>query len=308
MKRLCFRMVLLMLVIAPGLVAAQGLGTGLVPPGLPPYGSAAGPAPAYTGLGATRDSLFTIYAGWLEHYSGLGYSGVWSDYAEQGDQPLAGIWLGADLSMMVSPDMMGTISFGWLFPTDRHISIDATTGGHWEYTTDTQWGVVDGNIAYNLLSWGEAVVGFRWDHFTSRWELLSDPDVDMYNFKLNAFLPYFGLQSRYSLPNTQLLGRVIGFPWAPGSMKYEWQDPVDAQGEVSTQGYEKGYFFEALFACTYQAFDNTSLGAFVTYNLLHFGATGEVIESPGPVSDSLDMSFHRKAWTLGASVSVEFDL
>lgn len=300
-------MIVLVVVIVPGLASAQGFG-GLVPPGLPPYGPPGGALPAYNAQTAVQDSLLTMYVGWLEHYNGLGYSGITSDWAEAADQPLAGVWLGADLNVLLNPRTRCGISCGWLFPLDRDLVLQSFAGQHWQYDPDTQWGTLDGHASYDFSSWGEVIVGFRWDHFTTRWQYVGDPDTDYYNFKLNAFLPYFGLQSRYALPNIQLMARIIGFPWAPGTVKYDYQYPGFPYAEVSTQGYDKGHFLEGVFECAYQAFDNTSVGAFVSYNVLHFAATGEVTESPLGVVDRLDLSFDRKAWTLGGSVSVDFDL
>lgn len=142
----------------------------------------------------------------------------------------------------------------------------------------------------------------------AQWEYVEDPEVDFYNFKFNAFIPYVGLQSRYELPNTRLSARVIGFPWLPGSLKYDYQDPVDAYSEASMQGYDKGYFLEASVECVYRALDSMSLGVFASYNILHFAATGDVTEIPGPTHDTLDFSFDRKAWILGGSASVSLDL
>ncbi len=306
MKKILFSALLLSALIIPGLVLAQGFGPGLVAPGLPPLGSTM--SPISTCDPSDPGSLFTVYGGWLEHNNGFTYSGTWPSYAEQGNQTLSGFWLGALLSMPLSTDMAGGISCGWFFPSDKKMSITSNTGQGWSYSPDTQWSILDGYVAYNLYSWGEALVGFRWDNFTTRWSGVDDPDPDYYNFKLNAFLPYVGLQSRYMLPNTEVVARVIGFPWTPGSLKYDYQYPGGAAAEASTQGYDRGYFFETALECTYRAFRNTAVGAFVSYNLLHFGASGENRYSPAGTTGPVSFAFDRRAWTLGGSVSVDFGL
>ena len=140
--------------------------------------------------------------------------------------------------------------------SDETFSIsDAAPGGK-TWSSNTDWWFVDGALTYETLGLGKLLAGFRYDRFAANFK---DPGnfsgpvgspSDTGDVTINCYIPFVGVQVEQGTPGgSQLMFRVIGFPWLGGDVLYHdsignfsvlTQDRIELQ-----KGIGKGYFLEA---------------------------------------------------------------
>jgi hypothetical protein len=226
-------------------------------------------------------------------------------------------WLGASTTLRFNKDFGAILSGGALLPFDEEFTLHVLTGQGApyddNYNHDTQWSIIEALGTYNMLGLGEALFGFRWDHFTTRWSEVNDTDPDYYNFKLNYFLPVVGVQSRFGTETNQVVARVLGFPFVPGTVLYDYQFPSGLYSERGEYGFDRGYFLEAGLDYICRPFEGVCAGLFFRYNTIHTSSEALVEETTGAAAPTVLTETHilglyRTTWTLGGMFSWNFDL
>ena len=121
-------------------------------------------------------------------------------------------------------------------------------------------------------------------------------------------MPYVGIQSKYGSESSLLTLRVIGLPYAPGSVIWNIQGPGTSTS--SDQTFEDGYFVEGALEYVCKPFDGACIGGFARYNAIHATSVDFYSNDGAPPDpdDLLGFGLTRQTWTLGATFSVLFDL
>ncbi|MGO9122084.1 MAG: hypothetical protein ACLQPD_31285 [Desulfomonilaceae bacterium] len=329
---------------APSAVSAQ-LMRGNVPIGA--GGAARGyqvPTQAFPGMTACDSNPWSrlrveSYVGYLDDPNGFSYNRERSDASGEPSQlysmPVRGMWLGLSSGISLSDALGITLSGGLLVPgkTQGQFSEDGAVQVALNSNLDSnhQWGYLDGMGTYNFSRSSsfvsmQIVGGFRWDHLDSKQSLrfsdttggnqLSGSTTN--NVILNAFLPYLGFQYVYKSGTSNTTTRLIGFPYVPGSVKFQDSFSQIQTGLTSNGGGEyqyplsftSGYFLEFIAEGSRRMLGSAYLGTFFRWNMLH-AATG-----PGSYTTASDrtdsfvidekFSYYIHAWTVGALVSLDF--
>jgi hypothetical protein len=329
---------------APPAVSAQ-LMRGNVPMGA--SGAARGyqvPTQAFPGMTACESKPYSRLrvqsnVGYLDDPKGFSYTRERADASGEPSQlfsmPVRGIWLGLSSGISLSDALGITLSGGLLAPVntqgefreDGAVQVALNSN----LNSNHQWGYLDGMGTYNFSRSSsfvsmELVGGFRWDHFDSKQSLrfsdttggnqLSGSTTN--NVILNAFLPYLGFQYVYKSGTSNTTSRVIGFPYVPGSVKFQDSFSQIQTGLTANGGGEyryplsftSGYFVECVTEGSRRVFGSAYLGTFFRWTMLH-AATG-----PGSYTTASDrtdsfvidekFSYYLHAWTVGALLSLDF--
>ena len=84
---------------------------------------------------------------------------------------------------------------------------------------------------------------------------------------MNSYIPYVGVQVENG---DSLVFRVIGFPWVPGSLKWDevqvFGGPTAAAARATTFNYKSGQFIEVFLSYSKKVAKSMEFGAFATYN------------------------------------------
>jgi hypothetical protein len=153
---------------------------------------------------------------------------------------------------------------------------DAPPGGK-TWSTNTDWWFVDGALSYETLGLGKLLAGFRYDRFATNFK---DPGnfsgpvgspSDTGDVTINCYIPFVGVQLDQGTPGgSQLMFRVIGFPWLGGDVLYHdsignfsvlTQDRIELQ-----KGIGKGYFLEAFAEYGQAVFGSGQVSVFGRWN------------------------------------------
>ncbi|MFC1836423.1 hypothetical protein ACFL2Q_17160 [Thermodesulfobacteriota bacterium] len=272
------------------------------------------------------------YVGYAEHHmgtvQGFNYTTGNVQFNDTTRLPLSGLWLGFSGEAQVSDAFGCLLSGGGLVYAQSSGWADVEPDVWSAYSVDSRgewWGYLDATASYSIGFLGRTsfLVGFRWDHYNSRTAITygnqPNNDVEM-DFKMNAYLPILGAQVTRTWWGGLLRIRAIGFPTVLGEMKYDWGENDAPAGyrysEVSTQQMSRGYFVELFAEYRRRMTGHSQVGAFVTLNQLH-GVTDigsynffEVTQTSGLAqgNDDTGITFQRTSWTVGGSVSLDFNL
>lgn len=309
------------LLIFTGSAGAQGLfGTGLM--GLPAFGGFLG---GPTGCGETlyaKTGTLSLYAGWMEHREGTRFTlddgnvAAFNLISVQEQYPNRGLWLGiAD-----SVDLGSGLSFigsGWyLVPSSassrQHIDLVGFPAAR-SWQTDNRWWFADGLFALGRSGSFSALAGLRYDYFTTRFKNPFDSDFggpDAHSDVIaTTWIPLLGAQYGYAGPSSSLLVRAVGTPVIFGYIKFLDSDGIGTRLEERGR-WSRGYFLE-FFGEYSKKLGLGSLGVFARWNLAEGRAANANVErdvSPPPPSTTYNLSFNRLSWTLGGSLSLDFNL
>jgi hypothetical protein len=302
------------------------------------------PTQAYPGMTACDSKPCSrlrveSYVGYLDDPKGFSYTRERTDGSGEPNllfsMPVRGIWLGLSSAISLSDALGITLSGGLLAPgkTQGEFREDGAVQVALNSNLDSnhQWGYLDGMGTYNFSRSSsfvsmELVGGFRWDHFDSKQSLrfsdttggnqLSGSSTN--NVILNAFLPYLGFQYVYKSGTTNTTSRVIGFPYVPGSVKFQdsfsqIQARLTANGGGEYQyplSFTSGYFLECVTEGSRRIFGSANLGTFFRWTMVH-ATTG-----PGSYTTASDrtdsfvidekFSYYLRAWTVGGLLSLDF--
>jgi hypothetical protein len=318
MKRVAVLCVgILVLALVPAAVFAQGW-----LPGLPSFGGVFG---SKAGCGETLSpglGPLVGYVGWTpgSRNTGFGVGGgpVGGIYQLDQDYDSRGLWLGLQQSAKLS-DWLSVIASGWyLFPSNNASTEVYNNGvlGTRAWDTSTQWWFVDavaalgGGCGCSGLS---ALVGLRYDYYNTQFTH-SNP---FFTFPLGAvgdgatvnsqgWIPLIGTQVAYASSTTNLVVRVVGFPYLAGNAKYT--ETIGGLGAASAQfsgTYNNGYFME-VFSEYSRTVGVGGIGVFGRWNMTH-GNMDSDLSVGGLGSSGFRLGLTRTSFTLGASVSLNFN-
>lgn len=307
----------IILCAAPTIVFAQGFGGGLSAgfpslPFLPSLGgtlgarSSCGPGEPVPGIAPA------FYVGWLDHRKGITFDYDFriagnEDFHERLQTPFKGLWLGFELESAVSDRLALSIGGGWLIPGKMDGAV-RSDGLRIPFDSRPEYWFLEGMVALNPGGAFQVIGGFRWDHYTSEFDVHVAPqlgDLDAYqDIRVELYLPFLGVQCA----GPPLTARMIFFPYVPGNIKSVLAFPDIPEAEEFTAGFSEGYFFEIFAEYSQRMFGQAAIGAFVRWNLLHARATADLDLVPTGRPAELTMVFDKRSWTLGGSFSLDFNL
>jgi hypothetical protein len=313
-------------------VGAQGLlGMGL--PALPFLADSSGERLSCAPTKSVCGPL-TFYAGWGADRRGSTFSfdlrrpdlGPFADdlLSIRNTSPIRGLWLGVAGQANLG-GRIGLLADYWIIipanqSSDETFAIaDAPPGGK-TWSTNTDWWFVDGALTYETLGLGKLLAGFRYDRLATNFK---DPGnfsgpvgspSDTGDVTINCYIPFVGVQLDQGTPGgSQLMFRVIGFPWLGGDVLYHdsignfsvlTQDRIELQ-----KGIDRGYFLEAFAEYGQAVFGNGQVSVFGRWNMLHGNAKQiDITDVLGgiPLAGEYEFAFDRQSWTVGAGFSLAF--
>lgn len=228
--------------------------------------------------------------------------------------PFRGVWLGLSADLALTNRIGVMASAGWLIPSSQTSgsSTDDSGGGISPgFRSLDQFYILDGAVFLNTWASTKLIGGFRWDHLSTNLKL-SIPQLGSFverdNFTFNAYLPYLGVQ----VDQGGVVVRIIGFPIVPGDVRWaETQQVVGlfAATESRSFRFKSGQFLEVFASYSKKISNRMEIGGFVTFDYLH-GRTDFV--TPAVVTfipdEAISWTYNRRYWTMGGSLSWDFNL
>ncbi len=335
MRRVAVLLAGFLVIILPGVVAAQGL-LGL--PGLPSFGlgnwSGSGSnscdpvtpglncAPAvYVGYGTTDRNGTSFSARTDVPLAGAVYS-LEHKYGNRG------VWFGASLGCEVRPNI-GVLFTGWYFLPTSYVHSNETyfantgeapTTLDRTWDTDTKWWFVDGVLALGVPCSGFTLLaGARYDRYETTFKSPTGfPDFgngltgsrDRSDVTANNIIPLVGTQYSLNSSVNALTVRVVGIPTLAGDVKYK-ESILGAQRLEADGNWRGGYFLEVFGDYTYKTGNLGEIGAFGRWNMAHGYATMRTSFN-APVfqladSREFELSLDRSSWTFGGKIALSFN-
>jgi len=203
-------------------------------------------------------------------------------------------------------------SAGWLIPSSK-TSGSLTGDSSIEPGSKLldQYSILDGALFLNT-PWASTkfLGGFRWDYLNTKLKLkipqLSEIERD--SPTINAYLPYVGIQ----VDQYGVVVRVIGFPLVPGNVRFAETVQalnISAASESRSWPFKSGQFLEVFASYSKRVSNGIEIGGFLTYDYLH-GQTEYV--TPAVVTfipvEAIAWSYNRRYWTMGGTLSWDFNL
>ena len=232
MKRVAVLCVgILVLAFVPTVVSAQGW-----LPGLPAFGGgpgACGPA------GPRLFEPLTFYVGWMETVQKAGWSFADPNpgglFGGKHNFDVSGLWLGLEQKINLT-ETCGVDLDGWvLIPSNRRGSeleagvatvvvgggptttTIAVPGGR-TWNTRAEWWYLDAAATCAFCTPFKAIAGFRYEHFSVRFDNPSDnfgivsTTGDEADLTINSYLPFVGLQTTVGGPASNVMRQVHRLP------------------------------------------------------------------------------------------------
>ncbi len=276
------------------------------------------------------------YVGWMDSNSAK----IVFDSPASGDGgqkwPLRGVWLGLAERITVNPtwgldfDVWAlipskrqghrteslaetTVVRGFIgqigrFPVVMTIPTNLFLDRTWETRPD--WWYLDAAATYSMPLAFKALAGFRYEHFSTKFEdpssvlgLMTTPD-DTADATVNSYLPFVGVQ--YNTGGFS--AKLIGFPIAPAKTTYGETGVLGVSTRVESRGnWSRGYFMEIFAEYSRDFSRGIGVGAFARWNWLHGqgGLATDVLPLLGGIG-SPTVIFDRKVATVGGSLTLNF--
>ncbi|MEW6111055.1 MAG: hypothetical protein AB1664_02910 [Thermodesulfobacteriota bacterium] len=251
--------------------------------------------------------------------------------------PVSGVWLGA-IQKINFNETCGVAVEGWvLIPSTAQgtesstfsrttvtvngtlVTVTTTAGPSGEgWTTKPDWGYVDGRLMCKYGSDFDFFAGFRYDHFSTRFQSPVDAfplgvseGQDTADITVNAYIPYVGVQYSSMGSTSSLILRALGFPWFGADVQHfhTGEAGPGLRSEGRSTFNERSYFFEVFGEYSYNVFGGgADIGAFFKWNVLH--GYGEInTEIPFVGFNFTDrVVFDRNTITVGGKTSWNFNL
>ncbi len=220
--------------------------------------------------------------------------------------PLRGVWLGISSELPLIKDF-GIIGTGGLLVPSRTTSRRVQTlGGPLPGPQDrslNNFSIVDAALFLNMPASAKILGGFRWDRLDTTFR---QDSLDRIDFTINAFLPYLGVQ----LNQGNVVVRLIGFPAAPGNLRWEElrpQAPLAAIGSTSL-GFKSGAFLELFGSYSKRLSDSMEIAGYLTYNYLNARTVDESPPVLNFVPEKNSFAYNRRYWIVGGSIMLDFNL
>ena len=251
------------------------------------------------------------YVGWLEHGQGNAFS--W-DYSEENLQyvdrfPLSGVWVGAQAQVGLTDRVGVAASGGILIPSLKSgVEKEDVNGLAFPFeVSEVTWGYLEAAGTYGWSSGLQLVGGVRWDKFS--YEANFENATDFLHVKVNAYIPFFGLEVGEKYGSNGLTVRAIGWPGPLcGEMKYNYVWTDGQVWEYTAEVSSEGLFFELFAEYSRNLPGAGSAALFAKWTFLDV-KTGEGSyrwrEAFGPGSNAMKLGNTRKAWVLGGSLTYD---
>jgi len=307
------------LALMPTIGCAQGLFGGL--PGLPSFGGLTG-GPSGCGEKLCPSANLEAYVGYMDDRvgtaidvdtGGIGVGGVQSVRHQFTNR---GVWFGLADSICMS-DKLSFIASGWYLAPSTTDSREQYNENVAERTwdVDPQWWYVDGLFALNTPCSGLTLLaGLRYDYYTANFKnpanvvgILSLPS-DRADVTSQGWIPLIGTQYALSSSCGNLVVRAVGVPTLLGNVKYKSTFGGIDRGEVKGT-YNNGYFLE-FFAEWSKSIGPGSVGVFGRWNSAQGNSNVDfnLLGTVGPGDQRFKLTVHRNSWTVGGSVSLNFNM
>ena len=300
------------------------------PGGMPAFGGGSG------ACGPAGPRLFeplTFYVGWMETLRRAGWSFADPDpggrFGGKHNFDVSGLWLGLEQKINLT-ETCGLDLDGWvLIPSNRRgseleagvttvvVGTGPTTttiavpGGR-TWNTRPEWWYLDAAATWACCTPFKVMAGFRYEHFSVRFDNPSDnfgivsTTGDEADLTINSYLPFVGLQTTAGGPASNVSVRFIGFPWAPGDVTHSETGISGIGSRIDSKGnWNRSYFWEFFAEYNRSVASNMGFGAFFRWNVLH-GQTEISATPPSGLAVSSDASFDRNTMTFGGSFSLNF--
>ena len=302
------------------------------PGGMPAFGGGTG---AYGPPGPRVFEPPTFYVGWMESLRRVSWSFADPNpgglFGGKHNWDVAGLWLGVEQKINLN-ETCGVDLDGWvLIPSNRRgaeleagvttilvgpgptfTTLEVPVQGGRTWNTRTEWWYLDAAGTCAFCTPFKAIAGFRYEHFSVRFDNPSNPynvastTADEADLTINSYLPYVGLQTSVGGPASNVSVRVIGFPWAPADVTHSETGISGIGSRIdSTGNWNRSYFWEVFAEYNRSVAANMGIGAFFRWNLLH-GQTDLSTTLPSGIAVSSDASFDRNTMTFGGSFSLNF--
>jgi hypothetical protein len=195
-----------------------------------------------------------------------------------------------------------------------------------EWDASGTWWFIDAIAAYRIGSNFAALAGFRYDQEVISFKdpsfdpsPISYPDQES-DITQNAYVPLIGAMWAYDGPRTKLSAAVIGSPLIFGDVDYNLTNnpPNFPPGSSYYSGrtslntnYKNAYFIEFGMNYSYNMW-GSDIGMFGKYHLSSIEVGGdldqEIVGGPSDVTPGEEGGGMRKAWTVGGSLNIPFNL
>jgi hypothetical protein len=345
MKKLWFVAAAFALLISvPAVSLSQGFSSFALPSGL--FG---GPSPFSSGSrpdGMPWLDPLSFYAGWGEPVNSLVFAFDGQLGASVGLRhrwAVRGVWLGVAEKINFSERCGVGVEAWWLVPSTARGSEDATftrilfiavpsgdeefpfslvpftvTGPQGQsWNTFPDWWYIDGRLMAKPI-WRDfdLLAGFRYDHFSTRFEFPFDPfgDIpssssDRSDITVNSYIPYVGFQYNSVGSASNLCMRLIGFPWVPATVQHFQTGEAGAGIRAESNGNfnRRGYFLEFFGEYSRTVFGDAGLGGWLRWNVLSGAGIINTTIRPGELSGSDTFTFTRNTIAFGAKATLNFN-
>jgi hypothetical protein len=300
------------------------------PGGMPAFGGGPG---ACGPLGPRLFEPPTFYVGWMESLRRVSWSFADPNpgglFGGKHNWDVAGLWLGLEQKINLT-ETCGVDLDGWvLIPSNRQgaeleaglttqnvgsvapviITIPVPGGRTWN--TRSEWWYLDAAATCAFCTPLKALAGFRYEHFSVRFDNPSDINGiassadSTADLTINSYLPFVGLQTSVGGPASNVCVRFIGFPWAPANVTHsETGLPLAGSRIDSTGNWNRSYFWEIFAEYNRSVAANMGIGAFFRWNVLHGQTNLDATLPAGTISS--DSAFDRNTMTFGGSFSLNF--
>jgi hypothetical protein len=154
------------------------------------------------------------------------------------------------------------------------------------------------------------LVGLRYDYFntqfTSSNPVFTGPGTlgDGATVRSEGWIPLLGTQAAYVSSASNLVVRVVGFPYLAGNARY--RETIAGASAEFTGTYNNGYFLE-VFTEYSRTFGPGGLGVFARWNGTHGNSDSDIELNNGAGSSGFKLGLNRNSWTLGGSFTLNFN-
>jgi|GEM_PF-2011072 len=258
-----------------------------------------------------------FYAGWTARPKGVHFSMEAIDADIGGltavtqNYGLEGVWVEASHHLLSGRGLGLLMSGGFFIDVAGGASETYEVGGPLEETWDThtEQFYLDGAFTRDIGGRMDFIGGFRWNHLTTRFkdrELVPggvDPNTEA-DVTVNCYLPYLGLQYRYSSTGGGMILRTIGFPVVPGA--FDYKEAFDATHSLAASGdYYKGYFFETFFEFSRVLLGFADIGVYGKWSQI-CADPNVTISYTGVDPQTFQLALRQTSWTVGGRLSIAF--
>ncbi len=264
-------------------------------------------------LGNAKQNInpIKLSVGWLEHPKGLSFNNdlpkLLGGITNVRARPLRGVMGSVTMSGKLCDRINLELTGATLFSREAggtitsNIGLTADFEGH-----GAEWSYVESILEWEYSDNFSLLAGIRWDHTKARFHVIR-PATSNDDFIVNAYLPVIGLQSQQPFAYGNIAMRILGSPFAPGSLKFHTWSEVTTYSQESHQEFSDGYLFEIQGEWRKNIFGSMDVSLFGKWDLFRAKTPVDNVLVPAPVLD-ISWNMDRKSWTVGARAFYEIGL